>query len=48
MRSIVLIGAICIVIASCGNRKALSENATNNSIRFQNVYVSHFWLLKVT
>lgn len=35
MRSIVLIGAICIVIASCGNRKALSENATNNSITIQ-------------
>ena len=35
MRSIVLIGAICIVIASCGNRKALSENATNNSIIIQ-------------
>lgn len=35
MRSIVLIGAICIVIASCGNRKALSENATKNSITIQ-------------
>ena len=35
MRSIVLIGVICIVIASCGNRKALSENATNNSITIQ-------------
>lgn len=35
MRSIFLIGAICIVIASCGNRKALSENATNNSITIQ-------------
>ena len=35
MRSIVLTGAICFVIASCGNRKASSDNVVSNRLAGQ-------------
>ena len=35
MRSVVLIGAICVVISSCGTRKASSDNAERDSLVVQ-------------
>jgi len=35
MRSIFLIGAICVVITSCGTRKASTDNAERDSLVVQ-------------